>query len=228
MALSSIPAEPFAWPYDGDLRTENTALFVIDMQVDFCGSGGYFDKLGVVDISIMQRPIEPLKRVLSTMREKGFHILHAREGHRADLTDLNENKRWRSEQNSAEIGSPGPAGRIWTRGEPGWDITPELAPLPGEPIIDKPGKGGFYATDLDQILRRRGIRNLVITGITSDCCVHSTMRQATDHGYECVLLEDCSASTEEVNHDGIVRITKAGYGQFGVVSDSETLLKGLP
>ena len=101
-------------------------------------------------------------------------------------------------------------------------------PLPGEPIIDKPGKGGFYATDLDQILRRRGIRNLVITGITSDCCVHSTMRQATDHGYECVLLEDCSASTEEVNHDGIVRITKAGYGQFGVVSDSETLLKGLP
>ena len=171
MTLSRIPAEPFAWPYDGDLRTENTALFVIDMQLDFCGFGGYWDKLGVVDISIMRRPIEPLKRVLATMREQGFHILHAREGHRADLTDLNENKRWRSEQNGAEIGSPGPAGRIWTRGEPGWDITPELTPLPGEPIIDKPGKGGFYATDLDQILRRRGIRNLVITGITSDCCV---------------------------------------------------------
>ena len=226
MVFPTVPAKPSPWPHDGDLRPENTALIIVDMQVDFCGYGGYCDQMGV-DMSITRKPIAPTQRVLRAMREKGFCIVHTREGHRSDLTDLNENKRWRSRQCGAEIGSSGPAGRVLVRGEPGWEIIPELTPLPGEPIVDKPGKGSFYATDIDQILRRRRIRNLVITGVTSDCCVHTTMRQASDHGYECLLLEDCCAASEVENHDAMIRIAKAGYGQFGVVSDSDTLLPAL-
>jgi nicotinamidase-related amidase len=226
MTFPQIPAEPHAWPFDGDLRKENTALVVIDMQVDFCSPGGFGDQVGI-DVSILRQPIEPLQRVLGAMRETGTHILHTREGHRTDLADLNETKRWRSRRSGAEIGTDGPLGRMLVRGEPGWDIVPELAPLPDEPVIDKPGKGAFYATELDQILRCRGIRNLIICGITTDCCVHTTMRDANDRGYECLLLEDCCAASEVKNHDTIVRITKVANGQMGAVTSSKTLLSVL-
>ena len=217
-----VKSRPYAWPWNGDLRPQNTALVVIDMQTDFCGVGGYVDKMGY-DLSLTRAPIEPLQKLLSAARKAGWHVIHTREGHRPDLTDLPPAKKIRG-RGKTTIGDAGPMGRILVRGEAGHDIIPELYPLPSEPVIDKPGKGAFFATDLHAILQNRGIQQLIVTGVTTEVCVNTTVREANDRGYDCLVPSDCVGSYFPEFQAMGLKMIKAQGGIFGWVSSSEKLL----
>ena len=219
------PLSIAADPYEFVCEPSRTALLVIDMQRDFLEPGGFGALLGN-DVTPLRRIVEPTRRVLETFRRLGLGVVHTREGHRPDLSDCPPSKKARGRLQIG-IGDPGPMGRVLVRGEYGHDIIDELRPLPREPVIDKPGKGAFHATDLERILGARAIRHLVVTGVTTEVCVHTTVREANDRGYECLVLEDCVASYFPELHAAALAMTKAQGGIFGWVSTSRALLAAL-
>jgi len=216
-----VPARPH--PFALDVAT--TALIVIDMQRDFLEPGGFGEQLGN-DVRLLSAAVEPLKAVLAAARAAGLPVIHTREGHRPDMTDCPPSKRARGRL-ATRIGDPGPNGRILVRGEHGHEIIDQLAPATGEVVIDKPGKGSFYATDLELILRNLGVGSLVVTGVTTEVCVHTTVREANDRGFECLVLGDCCGSYFPEFHEVALRMIAAQGGIFGWVTESWDFLGSL-
>lgn len=221
MGKGTIHAEPYEFPFD----LESTALVMIDMQRDFVEPGGFGEMLGN-DVSLLRSSIEPCKEVLETARKVGLFVIHTREGHRPDLADLPAAKKERGHLKTG-IGDVGPMGRILVRGEVGHDIIPELYPIAGEPVVDKPGKGAFYDTDLLGILRNHNIKTLIVCGVTTEVCVHTTVREANDRGFDALVPEDCTASYFPEFKRIALEMVKAQGGIFGWVSDSDRVIKGL-
>lgn len=219
--LITIAAEPQPL----QLALDRTALLIIDMQRDFLEPGGFGEALGN-DVSLLQRAVKPCKAVLDAARAADMLVIHTREGHRPDLSDAPPIKLAKGNPRQC-IGGPGPMGRILVRGEPGHDIIPALYPIDGEPVVDKPGKGAFYQTDLDLMLRNRGVDTLAVCGVTTEVCVNTTVREANDRGYRCVVLGDCCASYFPEFHDMGLKMIKAQGGIFGWVSGSREMLAAL-
>jgi biuret amidohydrolase len=216
--MITVPAEPFPYSFD----PADVALMCIDFQRDFVEPGGFGESLGN-DVSRLRSAIEPTRAVLTAFRDRGWTVIHTREGHRPDLTDLFSAKRDRGNP-SLRIGEEGPMGRLLVRGSPGHDIVPELAPQPGEVVVDKPGKGSFYATDLETILRALGVTHLVVTGVTTEVCVQSTVREANDRGFESLVLSDCTGSYFPEFHESALAMFQAQGAIVGWVSTSADLL----
>jgi nicotinamidase-related amidase len=218
---TSIDAEPEAIT----VNLDRTAVIMIDMQRDFLEPGGFGESLGN-DVSLLQKAVAPCRALLDAARRKGILVIHTREGHRPDLSDAPRAKVERGAP-SLRIGAKGPMGRILVRGEPGHDLIAELYPVAGEPVIDKPGKGAFYATDLQSILRNRAIESLIVCGVTTEVCVHTTVREGNDRGYRCIVPGDCCGSYFPEFHEMGLRMIKAQGGIFGWVTDSRRILAAL-
>jgi nicotinamidase-related amidase len=216
-------SRPYAWPLSEAWHPANTALLVIDMQRDFLSPEGYFAAMGY-STDAAQAIVPTLQKVVQGLREQGFQIIFTREGHRPDFADLTPMKRQRSANAGAAIGSMGPLGQFLVRGHQGWDLIPEMSPQDADILLDKPGNGAFYGTDLEQILTSRGIKHLILSGVTTDVCVHSTLREANDRGYECLLLSDCCAAGDPELHQAAIKMTLNEGGIFGAVSTSTDLL----
>ena len=219
--MPTVQAEPYEFEFD----PPTTALLMIDFQRDFVDPGGFGEALGN-DVSLLRAAVPPAERVLKAARAAGMFVVHTREGHRNDLADCPPAKLARGRL-EAGIGDQGPMGRILVRGEYGHDLVDELKPLPGEPVVDKPGKGSFYATDLDTILKNRGIKQLVVCGVTTEVCVHTTVREANDRGYDCLVLSDCVASYFPEFQRVAREMIKAQGGIFGWVTSSDEFLSAL-
>ena len=211
-----------AKPYTFELRPTEAALLIIDMQRDFIEPGGFGAALGN-DVAQLERTIAPLKALLAAWRAAGLLVIHTREGHKPDLSDLHETKRVRG-KGPVTIGDEGPMGRILIVGEPGHDILPSLYPIAGEPVVDKPGKGAFYATILADLVAQHGLTQLIVCGITTEVCVHTTVREANDRGIECLVMEDCTGSYFPEFHETALRMIVAQGGIFGWVGESESVI----
>jgi len=220
-----MPSVIVAEPEPIGVNWDRTAVVIIDMQRDFLEPGGFGETLGN-DVSLLAKAIKPCKALLERARQKGVLVIHTREGHRPDLSDAPRAKVERGAP-SMRIGAKGPMGRILVRGEPGHDIIAELYPKEGEPIVDKPGKGAFFATDLHAMLANRGIETLIVCGVTTEVCVHTTVREANDRGYRCIVPSDCCGSYFPEFHEMGLRMIKAQGGIFGWVSDSKRILEAL-
>ena len=221
-----VSGNPHDFPLRGELRPDNTALLVIDMQHDFCSDGGYMHRLGA-SLSSLRAPIEPIRRVLAAARAAGYRVMHTREGYASDLSDLQPWKRGGGPNDAVAIGDVGPMGRALIRDEPCWDIISELAPWPGEPVIDKPSYGPFATTEIDALLRSWGIVNLVLTGVTTDCCVTSCLREALDRGYDCIVLADCVGSADPVHHEAALTLMRKRSGVFGTTTTAEAFIDAI-
>ena len=221
MRTTIVQAEPEAVAIDPAV----TALVIIDMQRDFLEPGGFGETLGN-NVSLLAAAVEPCRKVLQAARDAGMLVVHTREGHRPDLSDAPRAKVERGAP-SLRIGAAGPMGRILVRGEPGHDIIAALAPVAGEPVVDKPGKGAFFATDLHELLRNRAIDTLIVCGVTTEVCVHTTVREANDRGFRCIVPGDCCASYFPEFHRIGLAMIKAQGGIFGWVSDSRSVLAAL-
>lgn len=222
-----INANPYAFPLNGALSPATTALLVIDVQGDFCAPGGYMDSFGF-DLGALRKPIPVIASLLSAFRANGFPIVHTRETFAADLSDVQPHRLWRGiDGKGVAVGDEGPNGRYLIRGAPCWEIISEVAPLPGELVTDKASYGAFGCTDIDAQLRARGIKNLVVTGLTSDCCIHTNVREALDRGYDCLTVSDATGACFQDVHDAAIKLLIKKSGVFGAVCDAAAILATL-
>lgn len=220
----TVDATPYRFPLAGSLEAHDTALMIIDMQVDFCAPGGFLDRMGV-DLAPLRAPIAPISRVLAAMRRRGFTIVHTRETFASDLADVQPHRRFRGVDGTVIIpGDPGPLGRSLIRGEPCWEIIPELAPGDGEGIFDKNGYSAFNTTDVHDHLQAHGIANLVLCGVTTNCCIQSNLRGALDRGYDCLVLEDCCGAASAASHRRAIAMMRSDDGIFGAQADAAALI----
>ena len=224
VSFSKVPSQPYSFPLKGPLSPVNTVLLVIDMQGDFCAPGGYMDRFGF-DLAALRRPIPFIAALLAAFRHHDFPVIHTRETFSPDLQDVQPHRLWRGQDGTGvAVGDEGPLGRHLIRGAACWEIIPELAPQSGELVLDKPAYGAFSCTDIHSQLQARGIKNLVMTGLTSDCCIHTNVREALDRGYDCLTVSDATGACFDDVHEAAIRLLIKKSGVFGAVCDTAAIL----